>query len=50
MITGISQSRTLTKHISCKCESKFGGSKCNSNQKGNNEKCQCECKNYQRKL
>ena len=24
---------------------KFGGSKCNSNQKWNNNKCQCKCKN-----
>ena len=33
MITGINESKTLTKHISYKCESKFDGRKCNSNQK-----------------
>ena len=28
MITGISESRTLTKHMSCKCECNFDGKKC----------------------
>ena len=45
MITGISESRTLAKHIPCKCECKFAGRKCNLNQESNNAKCQCECKN-----
>ena len=45
MIIGINQSRTLTKHISCKFECKFGGKKCNSNEKWNNNKCRCESKN-----
>ena len=45
MMTGISESRTLTKHISCQCECKFYGRKCSSNQKWNNSKCCCECKN-----
>ena len=44
-ITGVNESRTLTKHISCKYECKFDSKKCNSNQKWNNNKCQCECKN-----
>ena len=30
-----------------KCESKFGGSKCNSNQKWNSDKRICEYKNYE---
>ena len=34
MITGINESRTLTKHISCKFEYKFDGRKCNLNQSG----------------
>ena len=38
MITGINESNILTKHISCKCKSKFTGRKCNSNQKRNNDK------------
>ena len=42
MITGIHESETLTKHVSCECKCKFDGRKCNSNQKGNNEKHQCE--------
>ena len=32
----------LTKQISCKCECRFDGRKCNSNQKWKNSKCQCE--------
>ena len=31
MITGINELKTLTKHISCECECKFDGRKCNSN-------------------
>ena len=31
MITGINESRTLTKYISCKCECKFDSKKWNSN-------------------
>ena len=45
MITKINKSKTLTRHISCICKSKFDGRKCNSNQKWKNDKCQCECKN-----
>ena len=45
MITGINESKTLTKHTSCRCKCKFDSRKCNSNQKWNNNKCRCECKN-----
>ena len=45
MITGKNESKTLTKDISCKCKCKFDGRKCNSNQKWNNDKCICKCKN-----
>ena len=45
MTTEIDKSKTLTKHISCKCECKFDSIKCNSNQKWNNVKCWSECKN-----
>ena len=45
MITGINESKTLKNHISCKCECKFDGRKCNSHQKWNNDKYWCECKN-----
>ena len=45
MITGINESKTLTKHISCKSECNFDARKCASNQKWNDGKCQCECKN-----
>ena len=40
MITVINESKTLIKHISCKCEHKF-----DSNRRWNNEKC--EYKTYQ---
>ena len=36
MITGINESKTLTKHVSSKYKCKFDGRKCNSNQKWNN--------------
>ena len=39
MITEIYKSKTLTKHISCECESKVGGRQCNSNQCWNKDKC-----------
>ena len=45
MITRINQSETLTEHISCKCECKLDGRKCSWNQKWNNIKCRCKCKN-----
>ena len=38
MIIGINESKTLTKHVSCKCKCKCDGRKCNSNQKWNNDK------------
>ena len=44
MITGINESKTLTKHISCECKCSFDRRKCNSDQWRNNDKCQCECK------
>ena len=31
MITGIKESKTLTKHISCECKYKIDSRKCNSN-------------------
>ena len=39
MITGINESKTLTKHILCECKCKFDGKKCNSDQLWNNDKC-----------
>ena len=45
MITGISELKTLTEHISYKCECRFDDRKCNLNQKWNNDKCWCEYKN-----
>ena len=49
MITGINKSRTLTKHLSCKCECKFDDRKCNLKEKQNNNKCWCKCKKKQKK-
>ena len=44
MITGINESKTLTKHISCECKCKLDGRKCYSNKwwnqiQINNDKC-----------
>ena len=44
MITGVFESKTLTKHIWCKSKCRFDGKKCNSNQTWNNDKCRCVCK------
>ena len=46
MITGINESKVLTKHISCECKCRFDGINCNSDQWWNNDKCWCECKCY----
>ena len=46
MIAAIKQSKTLTKHISCKCKCRFDGRKCNSEQWWNNNKCRCECQKH----
>ena len=48
MVTGINESKTLSKHISCKCKCKFNGTKCNSNQIWNNDKSLWECKNQKK--
>ena len=45
MITKMNESKTLVKHISCDCKYKFNSVTCNSNQKLNNDKCQCICQN-----
>ena len=46
MITGINKSKTLTKYVSGQCKCKFDARKNNSNQKWNNDKCQCQCKKH----
>ena len=38
MITGVYESKILTKYVSCECKSKFDSKKCNSNQNCNNDK------------
>ena len=45
MITGVNESKMLTKHISCECKCKFDGRKYNSNQEWNNGKCRCQDQN-----
>ena len=47
MITGLNESKTLTRHILYECKCKFDGRKCNSNQWSNNDKCQCEREKHQ---
>ena len=46
MITKINEAKTLVKHMSNDFKCKLDSTTCNSNQKGNNERCQCEWKNY----
>ena len=46
MITGINESKILTKHISWKCKCKLDGTKCKSNQWWNMGKCWCECNKH----
>ena len=43
MITGINESKTLAKHISCECKCKFDGRRCNAVQWCNNHKWWCDC-------
>ena len=45
VITGINESKTLPKHMSCKCKCKFERRKRNLDRWWNSDKCQCECKN-----
>ena len=44
MFTGINESKTLAKHISCECKCRFDIRKFNSDQWWNDDKCRCECK------
>ena len=39
IITGINESKSLTKNISCECKWKFDERKCNSYQWWNNDRC-----------
>ena len=45
IITGINESKILTKHISCKYKCKYDGRKCFSDQWWNNDECRFDCKN-----
>ena len=45
MVTGINESKILTKHLSCECKCNFDATKLISNQKWKSEKCWRECKN-----
>ena len=44
MMKGINESMTLAKHVSWECRCDLDDKKCNSRQKRNNDKCQCEHK------
>ena len=48
MITNKHEAKTMKKHISCDCKCKFNSTACNSNQKWNDETCQCKCRNYRK--
>ena len=49
MIVGINGSKLLTKNISCECKCKSDCRKNNSNQKWNDDKYQCACKNLNKR-
>ena len=44
MITKISEVNTSIRQISCDCKCKSNDKKCNSDQRWDSDKCQCECK------
>ena len=46
MITGINESQTLTKCLSCEWLCRFYRKKCNSYQSWNSDKCSCECEKH----
>ena len=45
MIIRKTELKKLAKPVSCGCDCKFDGRKCNPNQKWNNDKCRYEGKN-----
>ena len=45
MVTGMNESKILTKHMSYECKCKFNGRKYSSNQKWHHNECQWEYKN-----
>ena len=46
MISNKNEASAMKEHISCDCKCKFNSPMCNTNQKLNNETCQCEYKNF----
>ena len=48
MVTNKSEAKAMKKYVSYDFKCKFNNTACNSNQKWNNETCQCECKNYRK--
>ena len=46
MITNKNEAKTMTKYILCDFKCKFNSATCNSNEKWNNETCQCEALKY----
>ena len=48
MMTKKNEAKAKKKHIPCDCKCKSNSTTCNSDQKWNDETCNCECKNYYR--
>ena len=46
MLVKINDAKTMTKHVSCYCKSKFNSTTSKSNHKWNKKTSQCKCKNY----
>ena len=48
LVSNKNEAKAIAKHISCDFKWKFNSTTCNSNQKWNNKRFQCECKNYRK--
>ena len=44
LVSGISETRHMKWHETCKCKCRFSSSVCNNKQCWNDDKCRCECK------
>ena len=44
LVPGISETRHMEWHETCKCKCRFSSSVCNNKQCWNDDKCRCECK------
>ena len=43
-MSGTNEARLIKWHETCKCKCRLDASVCNNKQRGNDDKCRCECK------